>query len=443
MARHDMKGLKNIKNTKEETEEQESLSFWNRVTGLRDKLKLGPHHKMERFSIMIGITVSFLLLFTTLSFAANRSDVANLASSQAIYTESFNFSLSNQKMYVEGVYGNKDQTDVMVLLRMQDVTSMSADAKNYDLYITGEKKSISYTPKVSFSLFGSTGYGIIRFQDDEPLKKEILDVTIRANASLSSEDGTGTSGDKDDTDASFSKYDQGKLYVNPGAENVKTLDWLKTGEEDPSKLYIALVAEAKDEEIHKEIEKQVKELNNLLNRSTEYTNRLVSSGYEEPSAPWFMKGDYVSEKGALVAAKNLSRAYELDYTTKTIRDGYINQVMKDVSEFDAYMKEHTNDTSADSRNEEQKEQVDSIKTLKYEDGSTLDLNEVSTGSSPSAQVAAKDSVESLQATWRSYVKTKGKLQRDLMRDLLILDADVQSQKSGFSTHTGKGAVTLY
>ena len=115
MARHDMKGLKNHKPSDADigAEEQEKSTLGKRFEALRDKLKLGPHYRMERFTAMLGVTVSMLLLFSVLSFVTYRADVAQSVSAQAVYTEDFSFSLSGQKVYVEGVYGHKDKTDVM------------------------------------------------------------------------------------------------------------------------------------------------------------------------------------------------------------------------------------------------------------------------------------------------------------------------------------------
>lgn len=443
MSQGNMKGLKpdHTKNVVTESEEQEQSSLGKRLGAMRDKLKLGPHHKMERFTVLLGGTTAFLLLFCVLSFVTHRADIAKNVSAQAVYTENFKFSLSDEKMYVEGVFGNKEKTDVMVLLRIQNPETMSADASNYELFVTGEKDSLSYKPKMTFSLFGSTGYGLIRFQHKSQIPKELVDITIRSNAELSAREASEAEGDV--ADGSFQKYDQGRLIVNPGADSVKTLDWLKEDETDPTKLYTALVAETFDDEIHEEIKKQTDELKQLLNREKEYTNRLASAGFEAPTSPWFVKGDYVNEDGALVAAENLPGAFEVDYVTKTIRDGYLNQVMGDLSGFDAYMKEHEVAKEAVKKDSKKKEQVERVESLKGDDGERLDLNTVTTGTSPSAQVAAKSSVESLQATWRTYLNTKSKLQRDQMRRLLVLDADVQSQKHSYSVNDDKSSIRFY
>jgi len=442
-----MRGLNNNKGVEPDVEVEEKTSKWRvRLSNIQRKLKLGQHYKMERFTILLGASITMLLLFTTLSFVNHRSDVANLASSQALFTEDFKFSLSNQRMHVEGVYGDKDRTDVMVLLRMVDAEGMSTDAKNYELFITGERDSLKYEPDVSLSFFGSTGYGIIRFQmkDGEPLPKQIMDITIRANTDLSGRQGSGTSGEKDSKDGSFANYDQGKLYVNPGAENVTVLENYKVGEEDPSKLYISLVADAKDKEIKEEIETTTSELGKLLNRTKEYANRLSTAGYTPPEEPWFIKGDYIDDDGVLRPAQDVMRAHVFDYHTQTIHEGYIRQVMRDFADFDKYMKNRAVvEGDASIREEIRREQFARTESLQHEDGSALTLNMVSTGSSPSAHVSAKDSVEALETTWRTYVKTKVKLQRDLMRDLLVLDADVLSQPSSYSENRDKDAVTFY
>ncbi|WP_145142322.1 hypothetical protein [Paenibacillus sp. Y412MC10] len=445
MGKSLLKGLKNQDPETVEVDSTDEVPLFERLIRLRDRFKFGPHHRMERFTIMLSATVAFLLLFSGLSLAQDRSNVARQVSSQARYTESFTFSLSGQKMYVDGVFGDPDHTDVMVLLRLQDPKGMSVDASNYQLFITGLNKSLDSGPKTTFSMFGSTGYAVVRFQSDAPISKRILDVTIRANEQLTSQAGSKSSGDKSNTDGSFAKYDQGRFYVNPGADNITILDWLAPGEKNPAKLYTALVAEAKDEQIREQLKTQTSEMNNLLKRAKEYTNRLVAAGYEAPKTPWFVEGDYIDENGGLVAAKNLAGAHLFDYSTKTIRDGYIKQVMGSLSEFDEYMKKKTESTNiaTDDKNAARKEQVEQIDILKNEDGSTLDLRLVSTGTSPSAQVAAKDSTESLQQTWRSYLSIKQKVQRDLMRSLLVLDSDVLSQELGFSEQQNDKSVTYY
>lgn len=441
MSKTKLKGLSGAKGQAEEVvEPEEKTGFGERVKALRNKLKLGPHHKMERFTILLSVTMSFLLLLTVLSFTGHRANLSAQASDQAVVSTDFTFSLSGQRGAVAGVFGDEDRRDVLVLFQLNDPKGMSLDANKYQLFVTGEKDSMSYEPKVSFALFGATGYGILRFEHDERLNNEVLDITIRSNSGL----GTGGPVSGDIADGSFSDFDQARLFVNPGADSITVLDKLEIGEDDPAKLYTALVADTLDAEIRTKITESTTNLSQQLNSADEYKNRLVSAGYTPPETPWFVEGDYIDEDDVFHAAKNLSEAHLVNYADYSIWDGYINQVAGDLSGFNEYIStiKATAETTA-SKNEAPSEQVENVTSIKHEDGTELDLKTVTTGTSPSAQVAAKDSVDSLTSAWRSYVTEKGKLQRTLMMELLVLDADVLSQPSMYSKNTNDNVATFY
>lgn len=422
---------------------KEKVGIGTRLKLLRNKMKLGPHHKMERFSIMLLGTVVMLVLFTGASFASNKSTVATRAVEQALYTESSVFSLSGQKLNVVGIYGDEAKTDVMLLFQMVDIKGVSTNADNYELFVSNGKKSMKSPPNISFSMFGSTGYGTIRFQDPEGVTQEILDVTIRSNTTLTS-NGLGSSGD-DGKDASFEEFDQARVVVNPGAKDVTILESLKAGEEDPIKLYTSLVAETIDAEIHEEIDVVVKSLGELLVRENEYANRLISAGYIAPTSPWFIRGDFIDEDGKFNPAQNVGRTHKLKYHDVTIRDGYINQVMSDMSKFDEYMTKHSDESvrGMNGKEEAESERVEKLDILKHEDGSELVLALVSSENSPSSQVSAKDSVAALSDVWSTYLRDKTLLQRQLTHRLIILDADVQSQESSYTVRDDEDLVSFY
>lgn len=444
MAKKDMRGLKNHMEEEEvEKEEEEEVTFGTKLRRIRDRLKLGPHYKMERFSISLAVYVTLLLLVVILSFVHYRGDVKVLESTQARITEDFRFSLSGQTMDVVGVYGDKNKTDVMVLLEMGDANSMSTNARNYELFITGQSDSLSYTPKTSLAFFGATGYAIIRFQSETPLPKEVMRITIRAKSEIAGRQGPGTSGDDNDDDESFAEYDQGRLYVNPGADGVEPLEKIEPGETDPTKLYVALVAAEKDEEIKEEIQVQTQTLQKLMNQEAEYRNRIVAAGYIPPEKPWFMQGDYVDNDGVFRPSKDVRSAYVFDYYTKTIYDGYITQLMSGLSEFDDYMQTHDEKVREAEQDPSQEEKAPQVDTVQHKDGTTLNLGTVSSSSSPSVQVAVQSAVISLQNVWSSYLKVKMELQNNNMHDLLVLDADVLSQTAGFSENNNKEAFTFY
>ena len=441
MAEKNMTGLGNSKNKKGRdpgVDDGEESSFTKKLMKIRDNLKLGSHHKMERFTIMLGTALTFLLIFAAISFFSHRSGVVETTGAQALFTDEFTFSLSGQNVTVEGVYGDENNTDVMALIKMSDSSSMSANAENYEVFVTGVDDSISYEPDVSFSLFGSTGYGIVRLQHDEPMPAEILDITIRANSSLAS--NSVATLDEEELDGSFQEFDQGRMYINPGATGVEPIEGLAVGEDDPVKLYTGLVADKLDAEIHDRLEDEIAKIENQINRGQEYTNRLTAAGYKVPPQPWFIEGDYVDEDGVYHIASHLSQAHEYDYQTKTIRDGYLNQVVDDLSKYSAYMQEHDAKVETD---EDRPEEVGVITELTDNSGVKLDLETVTPGTNTSAEISVKEDVSLLEGTWSQHLASKATIERSIARELLVLDADVQSQKTTFSTHSGETAAYLY
>lgn len=441
MARNGMKGMKETVKD-EEVESTDETSFATKLVGLRDKYKLGPHHKIERFGVFFGISVLGLVLTSGAALAVYRSDMANMASETAIMSEDFEYSLSGQGGGVLGVFGDVKRTDVTVLFKMDDPKSMSADADTYQLFITGLSDSIdpATAPDVSFGLFGATGYGYIRFEQASGLPNEVLDVTIRSSAELSIADGQVSS---DVTDGSFSEYDQARLLVNPGATRVTKATY-PVGEEDPVKLYTGLVGNTLDAEIREEIEKSTLSMKTSLNRADEYASRLAKAGYEVPKTPWFLKGDYVDKDDDLRASSYLALAHKVNYKDYSLEDGYIKQVAGDLRGFDKYVEDYNEKRSTDHLREGKKsETVVLPEVLVREDGTKLKLSNVIPGSSSSAQVSAKEALTDLSDTWRAYLDEKRKIQVDYSYKLLVLDADVLSQKESYSKNDKKDLAVFY
>lgn len=442
MAKTKLKGVRNTEpETVEETDSDEKIGLGARLVKLRDRFKLGPHHKMERFTVMLSSTLVFLLLFTGISFAGHQSKVATQLSVQSVFTTDFAYSLSKQTGKVLGVYGDENRQDVMVLFQMADPSSMSADAANYEVFITGEKDPLAYKPDVSFALFGSTGYGMIRFQHDSGMANEVIDVIIRSKSSLTA---TSEVAEEELTDASFGKFDQAKIYVNPGADQINVFDAIEPGEDDPSRLYAALVAETKDAELRTKIAESTKTIGTAINQANEYSQRLVASGYEPPETPWFIEDDYVDDDGMYRPAKYLLGAHKVDYAENRLLDGYINQVADGLAGYDDYMTAHA--IRVDKAKDDDMtppEDVPRITTIERDDGSMLDLDKVTTGKSPTNQVSAKDSLESLRGVWQTHLSAKRTIQMEMMLALLLLDADVLSQPSLYSEASGEKTVFFY
>lgn len=407
----------------------EALTMGERIAQVRDRFKMGPHHKMERFGIILGTTVVGLVLVTGLSYSNYHHDMTNVETATALLSTDFTFSKTNQTGTVEGVFGDATKKDVFVLFKLSDPKSMSTAAKNYQVFITGEKENLDpeLVPTGSFALFGSTGYGFIRFEDKRGLENGTLRVTIRANAKLAAEAGAPTV----EGDATDAKFDQATFFVNPGATKTTPVD-VAVGEDDPRVLYRALVGQAADKKVRDNIQVSTDLMANLLNRAKEYDNRIRSAGYIPQPTPKFVQGDYVEDK-VLHAETNVYNAHGLDYATKTLADGYVNQVLKDGETFDAYMaKWREKDISRDVPASEMLARPTVIKSV---DGTSLNLDSVVENESPSAQLGVKTAATDLFDTYQSYLTEKRKIQRDYAYKLLVIDADVQSQEATYSEVT--------
>ena len=60
---------------------------------LQDKLKLGPHYKMERFTLVFGILAVVLLVVTTTSIAIDRNNQNEQLDTVALFTDKFTTSM--------------------------------------------------------------------------------------------------------------------------------------------------------------------------------------------------------------------------------------------------------------------------------------------------------------------------------------------------------------
>lgn len=421
-----LEGIAGVKAEQELFEVVEKPTFGERLASVRDRLKMGPHHKMERFGIILGATLICTTGVIGTSFASYQHKMTNVATETAKVSPDFTFSKTQQGGKIIDVFGNTKHTDVFVLFQFGDIKTMSAEAKNYQVFITGEQENLDpeEVPKGEFGLFGSTGYGYVRFSDTKRIENGTLRVTLRANKTLATNTGEGSV----TSDATDAKYDQATFLVNPGATKL-VASGLAFGESDPVALYRSLVAEAADAKVRETIATKTVEMASLINKSKEYENRIRSAGYIPPAAPKFMVGDYV-EGETLHAASNVYNAHPLDYTKTKLTDGYLTQVLKTASSFDAYMAQWREKEGYDKGSKaEELERPERLKGLK---GDPLNLETVIDGESPSAQVGVRTAAYDLFDVYQQYLADKREIQRSQTYKMLVIDADIQSQPTTFS-----------
>lgn len=380
-----------------------------------NKYKLGNHHKIERFGMTVVSGLVVLLLISGFSFIRSTSNKNVQLDTKAIYSQTLTYSLSENEGSVESVTRSEDGKSAYVLFKMDDLTNVSLDASTYTVYLTGYNKALQFNPAGSIFIFGSTGYMGVMLHDDGGIPNQVLDITIRANVDIRS-DATNSSTISDDVDGSFAKYDQAQVYVNFGAKQATVNKVLNNNDIEPSDLYYELVSKSKDKELHEELNTAYDDLARLITRSTEYETRIQSAGYVVPDEPEWLDDDYVVPGGIDINKD------------KTLSDGYISQVLSDYSQFSEYMVNKNKENTAS--------QIDtsatSVTELTSTTGGVLDLNEISDGVSSSVDLSVKADVETLTSTWTSILSQKQKIQTDINKRLVLLDAEQQDQNTVFS-----------
>lgn len=431
-------------NNRDNNDNNDESTFMQKFEDFKYRFKLGSHHKMERFTVTLGVSVLCLLLCTGVSFTKNRIETASLVDSQSVFTEDFTFSLSGESGHVLDVYGNADGNKRLVLFQFDHINNLSTDADNYYVFVTGQSKSLKISPDTYLSFFGATGYGFLYIDADEPLDNEIWDIVLRSNRSLDAIEVIENTEDVED--ASFAEFDQAQFYVNLGANGVTILDDFDFNMDDPCDLYIELIANAEDEALHEEVMSLMSEMSTLLTKKTEYEERILSYNYELPEEPLVMRNDYIDDNGVLQSQTNVALAYDFDYVYGTISEGYLNQVIGNMNEYSEYMTSHTEkgqDPVVYARDKEREAVIASTSAVNSVSGAVLDFASVKTGVSSDADVTVKEAFGLLEDAWSDYINVKRQLQIKTAQKFLLLDATVQSQTTGYNTTENQEGTIYY
>lgn len=128
------------------------------------------------------------------------------------------------------------------MMHFDDRAKISYNASDYQAFLLGSNEQLKSeklgTPGVSgsFYVFGSTGYVGVLLEAKQPFEQQVLNLTLRAKAELtfSQQQASGASNEDVVGDASFAKFDQWRVFINPGATGTKPLATLDATNFDPA-----------------------------------------------------------------------------------------------------------------------------------------------------------------------------------------------------------------
>lgn len=417
--------------------------------GLMEKLKLGPHYRMERFSLLFCVMVVGILVTTVSCFVAHVQTQNTTLGEQAIYSTEFETSKTGVSGKVIDVYFSEDKAKTLLLLKFDDTKVVSTNADNYQMFLTGasveqNKQTLDGVPSGSIYMFGNTGYMGIYLVNKDGFGPQILDLVVRCNSELQ----TNASEDVDEEveDKSFVDYDQFRVYFNPGASKAKHLDCLD-GSKAPSikDFYNEAVITPQEDEIHAQLETQVNNMRVSLNQIHEYEERLETEGITVPAEPSVIAGDKVitNDDGSYTykPATVLPGGYDLDWQHTSVVDGFIDDLIAKTDSpnmtVDQYFAMMTREANGDASGN--KLDTDNIE-WQLNDGTLI--SSLSGGKS-SRYTKYMEMCNDLTNAWRTYYNQKVDYQREMLGSLLDLEVSKDSILTSSSVNTSENVLQCY
>ena len=417
--------------------------------GLMEKLKLGPHYRMERFSLLFCVMVVGILVTTVSCFVAHVQTQNTTLGEQAIYSTEFETSKTGVSGKVIDVYSSEDKAKTLLLLKFDDTKVVSTNADNYQMFLTGasveqNKQTLDGIPSGSIYMFGNTGYMGIYLVNKDGFGPQILDLVVRCNSELQTNASEDV--DKEVEDKSFVDYDQFRVYFNPGASKAKHLDCLD-GSKAPSikDFYNEAVITPQEDEIHALLETQVNNMRVSLNQIHEYEERLKTEGITVPAEPSVIAGDKVitNDDGSYTykPATVLPGGYDLDWQHKSVTDGFIKGLIEKTDSpnmtVDQYFAMMTREADADASGN----QLDTNDIEWQLNDGTL-ISSLSGGKS-SRYTKYMEMCNDLTNAWRTYYNQKVDYQREMLGSLLDLEVSKDSILTSSSVNTSENVLQCY
>lgn len=420
------------------------------------KFKLDSHHAIERFGVFFGIFALAGVIVLggsgASAFQAHRESLSHTA----LYTPKFETSKTGLGGTVDGIYTNESGNKALVMMHFDSRAAISYNAADYRAFLLGSNTKLSSETvetsgiKGSFQVFGSTGYVGVLLEADQPFKRQILNLTVRANAELSyDENSSEAPHDEVSGDETFEKYDQWRVYFNPGASDVNHIPSLDAMNFDPAQAYYDIVLKDTESEVRSKLDKKLIEMRTNLAQITSYTADLETTKVDglflrPPAVPASVDGDKVVGESASEAKNGKSTlelktdyvvpgGFDLNWRSGNVYDGYLDVLVPSGQSYIEFLSEKTK--------EDQSSASEDISDMQWilSDGSDLksDYQASDVTMRPLINV-----MNNLSQAYQDYARSKSQYQSDLMLELLQLDVQLRDVQSNGSAQSGSDFLTI-
>ncbi|MFD4574229.1 hypothetical protein ACFWNK_19705 [Streptomyces sp. NPDC058417] len=419
------------------------------------KFKLDSHHAIERFGVFFGIfAITGAIAISASGVSAYQAERDSL-SQTALYTSDFKTSKTNLDGTVDGVYTNKSGNKALVMMHFSPTAQISYNAADYRAFLLGSDTSLNSEPvstsgiKGTFHAFGSTGYVGVLLSADRPFDRQVLNLTVRANAELTMPGGKQTQSDgKLAGDETFSKYDQWRVFFNPGASGVQKIEALDAPAFDPAHAYYEVSLKKKEAEARDALDQKLVEMRTNLTQIRSYTFDLQTTKIDglflrPPTVPAAIATDEITGFSAAEAKDGVSTlalgtkhvvpgGFNLNWRAGNVYDGYLDAL---VPAGESYAQFFTK--KRDGGSDPTSRQVSDMQWA-LSDGSSLirDYQSSDVTMRPLMNI-----MNNLSQAYQNYSKNKSQYQSDLSLDLLRLDVSLRDVQSNSTSRGDKNVLT--
>ncbi len=455
------------------------MGFKDKAQNFASKMKLDSHHAIERFGIMFAaVAVSGALLLGGATTSALQNNAATLDAT-VLYTPSFTTSKTQLQGSVPGVYTSTDGKRAVVLMQFKDSSSISANASNYQSFLTGTTRDLGQeSPKTEVSgeivVFGNTGYMAVVLDSDRPFEQQLLNLVIRSNSELAYKPGDQREIREDlKSDASFTKNDQWQVVFNPGASAVVDASSLDAEVFDPGAFFADVVIAPEEQVVRARMDGELGQMQVDLARIAEATEQAASAQSSDgvrlvlPDVPEQIAGDEVTgEEGqapadtngltdeeilaATVDTSTLAlktdwvnpKGFDFDWRSGSVAEGYLDSIVPDDMTYSAYLASKT----GEGQDEDARSSL-RISDLLWEltDGTILagpggasDYRSNDTTVKP-----LNDARNSLAQAYQDYYTHKSDYQIKSFSELIELELELRNVRTGSSVNDSPEALLVY
>ncbi|WP_328990459.1 hypothetical protein OG394_29760 [Kribbella sp. NBC_01245] len=436
------------------------MSINDRLTAFGKVFRLDSHHAIERFGLFFGVlTLAGVLLLAASGVSAITAGRDTLAE-RALWTPKFTTSKTQLSGDVDGVYTNRRKNKALVMMHFDDRAKISYDASDYKAFLLGSDDKLKTeklkTPGVtgSFHVFGATGYVGVVLESQRAFEPQVLNLTIRANAELSfsKQRAAGANADELIGDRSFAKYDQWRIFLNPGASGTTTIDSLDAAKFDAARAYYEVVLEQEETKARDALDEKLGEMRTSLTQISSYSKDLATTKVDglflrPPTVPASIAGDQVtgettaeSKAGestlALHTTKVVPGGFKFDWRSSNVEAGYLDQLVPKGQSYVDYLQTKAAETAGTTGTSS--EISDIAWTLSNGKSLTTDYRTSDVTMRPLTTV-----MNNLSQAYQDYYASKSKYQSDLLLGLLKLDVDLRDVRTNNTTNADEDFLVTY